>query len=1137
MALLTNINGKFSVSDAGAVTFNNAFTFPTADGAANYVLQTNGSGQLAWALNGNGDISGSGTANTVTKFTGAKVIGDGPITFSGNNSTFAGNVGIGVTPEAWTVFKTSQIGQASAFVGRISSNQTDVATNFYYDGAEKRITTGYAQRYTQTSDGKHQFWTAGTNSADSAITFSKKFEILNNGNATFAATVTAPTFSGDLNGTINTVTTAITKGNSTNDTTVATTAFVQNVIGTIPAGLVFQGTWNASTNSPTLTSGSGTTGNFYIVSVAGTTNLDGITDWQVGDWAVFIEQGASDQWEKIDNSSVLSGSGTGGSFAGWSGSGTSVTLGNAPVTFSGNNSTFAGIVTANGFRTTSGSTDYSLLTRNSSNTAVYIQQAGSGNILDVRYGSQAAGQGTSAFAVNSSGNSTFTGNVSFGGALNGTTGNFTGNVAINGTIIGSDQTFGNPYRTFAFGSNANGSNRIFAATDTSDGIYINAATGKGVNFRVNGGGSNVVIINSSGKVGIGETAPDFLVDAKKGYSSGDGKVAKFRAGNDATFVQFDTVQVVQSDVPCLAIIETSTGTQSDEQKLTFSTGDTRAIIGTSTTVTDGMSFYVNRAVTAHGYAVTGTKALHLQNNGNATFAGDVTVQGGDILNASGHFTVTSADDFNVDAAGQINLDADGGNIRFKDGGTHIGTFKNNSGNFVIKSEGSDDDIIFKGNDGGSEITALTLDMSNGGSATFRDDIDFGGKITQTGSGANTFTGDVQATGIYVGATNTSFDFYNQGTSYFNGTVTVDAAFTQSGGDASTFSGTVETTTLRTDVVNNKANSANIIYRSGTSTLVGGGTTANKLYVLDNGNVGIGTEGTNIVVTGKGLGIQNIGQDTTASMRLTGHNATGNPGVATYTELKHYGEHLRFGINHNGGTDVITINSSKNVGIGTASPAQKLHVIGNIYSVNSGTDGGQIRLANSGGGSNWYWAARTTGLNLGELGAADGRMFIANGGNVGIGVTNPTYKLHVANSNNISIFEDTSNASGAAFIVFNRPSVFSMGSITRNGSANSVSYNTGSDYRLKEDLKDFNALDLVNDITAYDYKWKNTEQRDYGFVAHELKEVLPNVVVGEKDGEIMQGVDYSKLTPVLLKALQEQQEIINDLKSRIEQLEN
>ena len=93
MALLTNINGKFSVSDAGAVTFNNAFTFPTADGTANYVLKTNGSGQLAWGPdNDGGDITGSGTANTVTKFTGAKTIGDGPITFSSNDSTFAGEI-------------------------------------------------------------------------------------------------------------------------------------------------------------------------------------------------------------------------------------------------------------------------------------------------------------------------------------------------------------------------------------------------------------------------------------------------------------------------------------------------------------------------------------------------------------------------------------------------------------------------------------------------------------------------------------------------------------------------------------------------------------------------------------------------------------------------------------------------------------------------------------------------------------------------------------------------------------------------------------------------------------------------------------------------------------------------------------
>lgn len=64
--------------------------------------------------------------------------------------------------------------------------------------------------------------------------------------------------------------------------------------------LTFQGTWNAATNTPALASGVGGPGDVYIVGTAGATSLDGITDWDVGDWAVF--NGTADQWEKIDNS-------------------------------------------------------------------------------------------------------------------------------------------------------------------------------------------------------------------------------------------------------------------------------------------------------------------------------------------------------------------------------------------------------------------------------------------------------------------------------------------------------------------------------------------------------------------------------------------------------------------------------------------------------------------------------------------------------------------------------------------------------------------------------------------------------------------------------------------------------------------
>ena len=150
------------------------------------------------------------------------------------------------------------------------------------------------------------------------------------------------TFKGDLNGTINTATTGVTQANAVDNTTIATTAYVNNKIGLIPAGLEYSGTWDANTNNPTLASGVGTTGAFYIVAASGSTNLDGITDWKVGDWAIFVESGATDAWQKVDNSSVLNGSGTGQKVSLWSGSGTSVTLTDSIMTQNPSGGNFAG---------------------------------------------------------------------------------------------------------------------------------------------------------------------------------------------------------------------------------------------------------------------------------------------------------------------------------------------------------------------------------------------------------------------------------------------------------------------------------------------------------------------------------------------------------------------------------------------------------------------------------------------------------------------------------------------------------------------------------------------------------------------------------------------------------------------------
>ena len=76
---------------------------------------------------------------------------------------------------------------------------------------------------------------------------------------------------------------------------------LQNQVNGLVGGSTYQGTWNANTNTPTLTSSVGTAGYYYIVSVAGNTNLNGITDWQVGDWAIFN----GGVWQKVDNTDAV----------------------------------------------------------------------------------------------------------------------------------------------------------------------------------------------------------------------------------------------------------------------------------------------------------------------------------------------------------------------------------------------------------------------------------------------------------------------------------------------------------------------------------------------------------------------------------------------------------------------------------------------------------------------------------------------------------------------------------------------------------------------------------------------------------------------------------------------------------------
>lgn len=94
------------------------------------------------------------------------------------------------------------------------------------------------------------------------------------------------------------------------------------------------------------------------------------------------------------------------------------------------------------------------------------------------------------------------------------------NISVNTITIGTDATYGAAYRSVSFGYNGDGSNRIFAANNTSDGMYFAAATGQGFNFRPNGGTANLVVINSAGNVGIDTTSPAQKLDVNGNISLG-----------------------------------------------------------------------------------------------------------------------------------------------------------------------------------------------------------------------------------------------------------------------------------------------------------------------------------------------------------------------------------------------------------------------------------------------------------------------------------------------------------------------------------------------------------------------------------------------------------------------------------------
>ncbi len=237
--------------------------------------------------------------------------------------------------------------------------------------------------------------------------------------------------------------------------------------------------------------------------------------------------------------------------------------------------------------------------------------------------------------------------------------------------------------------------------------------------------------------------------------------------------------------------------------------------------------------------------------------------------------------------------------------------------------------------------------------------------------------------------------------------------------------------------------------------------------------------------------------------------------------------------------VVATDSSGNVGIGTSSPATKLDVNGSVrlpdgYEVGFGSANSTYWLGDS--TNNWhrFYTNNSERMRI----DSSGNLIINNTAQFGSGRVSVRYVPGV--STGVS-FLPTTDSSGPTPLIFLNATGSAVGSVTTTGSG--TAYNTSSDYRLKENIAPMTgALDKVSALKPCTYTWKSTGEESQGFIAHELAEVVPECVTGEKDAvdaegnPVYQGIDTSFLVATLTAAIQEQQAIINDLKARIETLE-
>jgi hypothetical protein len=392
--------------------------------------------------------------------------------------------------------------------------------------------------------------------------------------------------------------------------------------------------------------------------------------------------------------------------------------------------------------------------------------------------------------------------------------------------------------------------------------------------------------------------------------------------------------------------------------------------------------------------------------------------------------------------------------------------------------------------------AVTINMTAGNYPRFISTV--GAKSWEIGYRSGTTNYELREDGT------TRFSVANGGAATFTGSVTATAMTIVNSNPALTVTDNTNTSFFATassgGAYGNGTTAGDAVVRgSGGISLVPAGGAFTALKILNNGNVGIGTTAA------------------TTKTHIVGSASTG--GVLRIENNVNQGD-VNHGIINLVNTRTHAIGNDASIMFSAFSSDVSMHPRASIgMKVSSASVAGDL-VFNTRNDSNFAE-----------------RMRITSGGSILFGTTtlSTTHAyFENAGSSRMVLNLGSSITTSANLIAFNNPNG-NVGLITTNGT--STSYNTSSDYRLKQDFKDYNGLNLVSKIRTYDYEWKCDKSRMYGIVAHELAEVLPYAVVGIKDGEQMQGVDYSKIVPVMVQAIKELKAELDTATTRLQLLEN